>query len=651
VVAPDANFIWSIADLLRGPYRPKEYGTVVLPFTVLARFEALLKATKDEVLAVAEKVEGRPPLVKRQMLRKASGQAFYNTSPYSLSKLGDQNQLAANLTNLIDGYDPDVREVFEKFEMYKIIEDLDERDRLPIIVKRFASLDMDPKHVTNEQMGHVFEELIRRFMEASKDTAGEFFTPREVIRLMVSLLFSSEDDTLSDEHALRQVYDPTCGTGGMLSAAHEWLAEHNPNARLTLFGQEVNARAYAMAKADLIIKGQEASNLVHADTLSVEGHPDQTFSYCLANPPFGQDWKVQQKAVKAERERDGNEGRFAAGVPGVGDGAMLFLQHLVSKIRPMSQGGGRGAIVLNGSPLFAGGAGSGESEIRRHLLKNDLVEAIIGLPRDMFYNTGISTYIWVLTNKKSPAREGTVQLIDATSMSVKLRKSLGDKRRMLSDENIEQIVRLHGEFKDTDPEFSKLLKNDDFGYRTITIERPLHLVFSVTHEKVEAVMKLKAVMALDRDSRHDLRAALESIPMVQLWMSGDEFDKTLTTAIADHSLRLGAAVRKDILKILSDTSPEGDMVTDHKGNPQPDSALRVTENVPLNEDIEEYVDREVLPWFPDAWVDETKTKIGYEIPFSRVFYKYVPPRPLTEIDADVQMAIAKVQALFDSVKS
>jgi type I restriction enzyme M protein len=651
MVAPDANFIWGIADVLRGPYRPKEYGTVVLPFTVLARFEALLKPTKADVLNVAKDAEGRPPLVQRQMLRKASDQPFYNTSQYSLSNLGDQNQLAANLLNLIDGYDQDVREVFEKFEMSKIIQDLDERDRLPMIVKRFAQLDMDPQHVTNEQMGHVFEELIRRFMEASKDTAGEFFTPREVIRLMVSLLFDADDDTLSDEYALRQVYDPTCGTGGMLSAAHEWMAEHNPGARLTLFGQEVNARAYAMAKADLIIKGQEAGNLVHDDTLLVQGHLTQTFSYCLANPPFGQDWKVQQARVRAERARDGDAGRFAAGLPGVGDGAMLFLQHLVSKMRPVDLGGGRTAIVLNGSPLSAGAAGSGESEIRRHLLENDLVEAIIGLPKDMFYNTSILTYVWILTNKKSAERSGTVQLIDASSFWVKMRKSLGEKRRMLSQDNIEQIVKLHGEFLDADAEFSRVLKNEDFGYSTITIDGPLRLVFSVTPEKVELVMAHGTVAALDRDARHNLRASLESLPEGREWTSKSAFEQSLDAVLSANSLRVRAPIRKVIVDALGETSLDGEIVVDRRGRPQPDTSLRNTENVPLRDDIELYVKQEVLPWAPGAWVDETKTKIGYEIPFTRIFYRYVPPRPLSEIDADVQAAIATVEDLFAKVRT
>lgn len=651
VTKPDPNFIWGIADMLRGPYRPKEYGTVILPFTVLARFESVLEPTKDAVLAASEKYESAPDLVRHEMLKRASGQEFYNISQFTLSTLGDPANQAANLQNLIEGYNEEVRQVFERFDMPKIIRDLDDRDRLSAVVKEFAALDVHPDRVSNAEMGDVFEELIRRFMEASKDVAGDYFTPREVVRLMVSLLFSPDTEDLSDPHLIRQVYDPTCGTGGMLSEAHEWMREHNGHATLNLFGQEFNALSYAMAKADLIIKKQDAQNIFFGDTLLVDGHEGKTFSYCISNPPFGQDWKVQEKAVKAERERDGDEGRFAAGLPSVNDGAMLFLQHLVSKMRPAAQGGGRGAIVLNGSALFTGSAGQGPSEIRRHLLENDLVDAIIGLPTDLFYNTGIATYIWVLDNNKPQERRGKVQLIDGTAQWVKMRKSIGAKRRMLSEANIASIVDLYGEYEDADPEVSKVFNTEDFGYRTITVEQPLRQVYSVDEDRIEAALNLTPIKKLDKETRHLLREALDSLDHEQVWTERGEFDKDLGTALGAHRVGLTPANRRAVIGAFAESSPQGEIVKGPKGRIEPDASLRDTENVPLTEDVDAYVEREVLPWAPEAWVDESKTKIGYEIPFTRAFYVYEPPRPLAEIDADVQAAIARVQGLFAEVRS
>ncbi|MGY1838116.1 MULTISPECIES: type I restriction-modification system subunit M [unclassified Modestobacter] len=648
---PDPNFIWSIADLLRGPYRPKEYGTVILPFTVLARFESVLAPTKKAVLAAAAKYEDSPPLLRDTMLKRAAGQDFYNTSQVSLSDLGDPSQLAANLINLIDGYNEEVRQIFERFDMHNVIRTLDDRDRLPDIVKRFAVLNVHPDLVSNAEMGDVFEELIRRFMESSKDLAGDYFTPREVVRLCVSLLFSPDTHDLSDPNLIRQVYDPTCGTGGMLSEAHQWMEDHGGQATLSLYGQEFNEISHAMAKSDLLIRRQDPRNIYFGDTLLDDGHADKTFTYCLANPPFGQDWKKQQKAVLAERASDGETGRFAAGVPSVNDGAMLFLQHLVSKMRPADQGGGRGAIVLNGSPLFAGGAGSGPSEIRRHLLKNDLVDAIIGLPTQMFYNTGIATYIWVLDNNKPAERQGKVQLIDATSLWVPMPKSIGDKRRMLSRANINAIVALYGEFEDADPKLSKVLSNEDFGYRTITVEQPLRQVFAVDDDGIERVMGLRGINKLDKDTRHALREALGSLDQTATWTSLGDFDKALGSALGGQGIGLTPANRRSVTAAFAVSSSEGTLVTDKTGAPEPDPDLRDTENVPLTEDVDAYLKREVLPWAPEAWIDHSRTKIGYEVPFAKTFYVYQPPRPLAEIDSDVQGAIARVQALFAEVKA
>ena len=646
MAAPNAGFVWSIADMLRGPFKPKEYGKVILPFTVLARLDAVLAPTKRAVLDILPTVENRPELVRERLLRDAAGASFYNTSRYSLRSLGDPAQLAGNLKDLVDGFDPATREIFDKFNMHKVIDDLDIYDRLAMITKEFAfKLDVHPSKVSNAEMGTLFEELIRRFMESSKETAGEHFTPREVIRLMVGLLFSADDENLAGQTPMRQVYDPTCGTGGMLSVAEDWIAEHAPHVKLTLAGQEQNAETYAIAKADMLIKGHNVDNLVHGDTLTKPGHAGQTFSYCLANPPFGVDWKVQREAVEKERDRDGNAGRFAAGLPPVNDGSMLFLQHLVSKMHPVAQGGGRAAIVLNGSPLFSGGAGSGPSEIRRHLIEHDLVEAIIGLPTDMFYNTGIATYIWVLTNRKTPERQGKIQLIDATGMWVKMRKSLGSKRRELSDDDIDRIITLHGEFTEADPEHSRVLDNTEFGYRTITVERPLRQVFTITNDLIEEAMAHRVVGKLDKDAQRQLRHALETLAGGR-WTRENDFRMAMR--------KTGIPVTEPLLKALGsvfgDSDEDGELVTDRKHHPLPDTTLRDTENVPLDQDIHDYLEREVHPWVPDAWIDETKTKTGYEVPFTRVFYTYIPPRPLAEIDADLQAAIARIEALFAEVK-
>ena len=651
MVAPDPNFIWSIADLLRGPFKPKQYGTVILPFTVLARLDAVLRPTKANVLAKLPEVEGRSELFSHTVLQTAAGHQFYNTSQFDLRNLGDPAQLAANLKDYVDGFDDETREIFDKFDFRDIIDDLDQYDRLAMVVQKFAALDVHPDRVSNAEMGTVFEELVRKFMESSKETAGEHFTPREVIRLMVGLLFTADDDALAQPHVQRQVYDPTCGTGGMLSVADEWLRDFNPDARLTLAGQEINGSTYAIAKADMLIKGQDVTNIVNDDTLLRDGHEGRTFTYCLSNPPFGVDWKVQRKAVEDERDRDGAAGRFAAGLPPVNDGAMLFLQHLVAKMRPASAGGGRAAIVLNGSPLFTGGAGSGPSEIRRWLLENDMVEAIIGLPTDMFYNTGIATYVWVLTNRKDPERAGKVQLIDATGMWVKMRKGLGSKRRLMSQADIDRVIGLHSAFDDADAEVSKVFANEDFGYRTITVERPLRRNWAATPDRIETAMETAAISKLDKDTRTAVRHALHTLGNGRVWTNRDAFDRDLGRALVAQRVALKLPARKALIDALSEPDLTADPVTGPKGRIEPDPALRDTENVPLTEDIHGYFDREVRPYVPDAWIEEERTKVGYEIPFTRHFYKYIPPRPLAEIDADIQGVISEIETLFAEVKS
>ncbi len=471
-----SSFIWSVADLLRGDYKQSEYGKVILPFTVLRRLDCVLEVTKDLVLAeYADKQKaGLNP--EPFLLRKAE-QSFYNTSPLDMRKLiGDQDHIRDNLFSYIQAFSPAVRDIFERFDFHTQVDRLAKCGLLYLVTEKFTQIDLHPEVVANHKMGLVFEELIRKFSEISNETAGEHFTPREVIRLIVNLIFIEDDEILSKPGVVRTIYDPTAGTGGMLSVAGEYLEEHNPQARLTVFGQELNGESYAICKADMLIKGQDVANIVFGNTLSEDGHSHQKFDYMLSNPPFGVEWKKVEKEVRKEHEQQGFNGRFGPGLPRVSDGSMLFLLHLVSKMRPISEGGSRFGIVLNGSPLFTGAAGSGESEIRRYILENDLLEAIIGLPTDMFYNTGISTYVWIISNRKPDHRKGKVQLIDASSFWQKMRKSLGSKRKELSEEHIAEITRLFGNFEEASQDgkpVSRIFDNSTFGYRTITVERPL----------------------------------------------------------------------------------------------------------------------------------------------------------------------------------
>lgn len=564
-------FIWSVADLLRGDYKQSDYGKVILPFTVLRRLDCVLEATKPAVLAELE-AKTKLGVNPEPFLLRKSGHKFYNQSPLDMPKLlGDPDNISHNLFTYVQGFSEDVRDIFEHFEFQAQVERLSKAGLLYQVAEKFAQIDLHPDKVSNAQMGSVFEELIRKFAEISNETAGEHFTPREVIRLMVNLIFVEDDAVLAKPGVVRTLYDPTAGTGGMLSVAGEYLAELNPQARLTVYGQELNPESHAICKADMLIKGQDVANIAFGNTLSEDGHPHQKFDYMLANPPFGVEWKKVEKEVRKEHEQRGFDGRFGPGLPRVSDGSMLFLLHLLSKMRPAKDGGSRFGIVLNGSPLFTGGAGSGESEIRRYVLENDLVEAIVGLPNDMFYNTGIGTYVWIISNRKPKARQGKVQLIDASGMWQKMRKSLGSKRKELSDAHIDHITRLFGRFEEASDEagkpISRIFDNEAFGYHAITVERPL------------------------RDAEGK----------VVLFEKGKQ-----------------------------------------KGKPQPDSALRDTENVPLTEDVGDYFKREVLPHAPDAWIDPDKTKVGYEIPFNRHFYVFKPPRPLAEIDADLKRTTDRI---------
>lgn len=607
-----SNLIWSVADLLRGDYKQSEYGKVILPFTVLRRLDCVLAPTKAKVLAEYKK-KTAAGINPDPFLRRLVGELkLYNVSPMDLpTLLGDQDHIRQNLRDYIQGFSPEARDIFERFDFYSQIERLAKADLLYLVTEKFVNVDLHPQHVDNSQMGLVFEELIRKFSEISNETAGEHFTPREVIRLMVNLIFIEDDDVLSPGNpVVRTIYDPTAGTGGMLSVAAEHLAQHNPAARLTLYGQELNDESYAICKADMLIRGQAVENIVPGNTLSDDGHPARKFDYMLSNPPFGVEWKKVEKAIRKEHEDKGFDGRFGPGLPRVSDGSMLFLLHLVAKMAPVvnGEGGSRFGIVLNGSPLFTGGAGSGESEIRRYLLENDLVEAIIALPTDVFYNTGIATYVWIISNKKHPERRGQVQLIDASSYWQKMRKSLGSKRKEMSEENIALVTRLFGDFTEAEQVSALDAKGN-------TVAGPV-LVTNTGGERLPKVPK---------------GGLLRRVPISRIF---DNTEFGYTTLTVERPLRDEAGGI-----VLGSKGKQ-------KGLPQPDSSLRDTENVPLGQDIHSYFEREVLPHAPDAWIDEAKSKVGYEIPFNRHFYVFEPQRPLEQIDAELREVSASIVKLL-----
>lgn len=649
-----ASFIWSIADLLRGNFKAHQYGDFILPFTVLRRLDSVLADTKPQVLEVIADAELKGIPVRPVLLRTKAGHqhSFYNGSPYDLSTLvGDAENLQENLLAYINAFSENVRDIFVKYKIEDRIEELEENNLLLMVLQRFAEVDLHPERVSNDQMGHIFEELIRKFAEASNETAGEHFTPREVIELMVDLLFDADGKDLINQDIVRSVYDPTAGTGGMLSVAEDHLRAMNPKARLTLAGQELNAQSYAICKADMIIKGQSVDAIVNGDTLKEDGHAGTTFNYCLSNPPFGNAWSKSEKEVREEFEDKGYAGRFGPGLPRISDGSMLFLMHLISKMREPGKDstGGRAAIVLNGSPLFTGAAGSGESNIRKWILERDYLEAIIALPTDMFYNTGISTYVWVLSKQKAPERAGKVQLVDGSKMFRKMRKGLGSKRNELGPDDISGIVKLYGAFEENGQ--SKIFDTTDFFYRTITVERPLKLNFATTSERVDAALSAKGFAKLTQVEQSALRAVLEGLNTGEVWKNRDVFTKTLKKALTSGGVTLTGPLFKSLVSGLSERDDTADTCTGAKGKPEPDVELRETENVPWKEDIQAYLEREIWPFVPDAWIDEDKTREGCEIPFTRHFYQYVPPRSLEEIDADLDGVLGRIRARLEAVKA
>lgn len=633
-----AAFLWSVADLLRGDFKQSQYGRVILPFTVLRRLECVLTPTKQAVLDKLPVVEKLDENAADAILRHASGQHFYNTSPLDLSKLGE-TQPRLNLERYIRSFSHDAREIFEHFKFYEFIQQLDDANLLYKVAKKFAGADLSPSSVSNHDMGLIFEDLIRRFAESSNETAGEHFTPRDIVRLTTSLVFADDDAALTKPGLIRRIYDPTAGTGGFLSSGMEYLHGINPSASLRAYGQELNPESYAICKADMLIKGQDISNIKLGNTLSDDQLWNERFDYCLSNPPFGVDWKKIDTVIRNEHKK-GYDGRFGPGLPRVSDGSLLFLLHLISKMNDNSRIG----IILNGSPLFTGGAGSGESEIRRFVLEQDLLDAIVALPTDMFYNTGIATYIWVLSNHKPQERKGKVLLINATEQFAPMRKSLGSKRKELTEAQIDEIVNQYTRYQSSAN--VKLFKTSDFGYRRITVERPLKLAF---YPRDPA--RCAALLA-DKDwSKHgdpELLAALDA--MDDKYLSREKFKKALP--------KVSAAQFKLLIKHLSETDENAD-VCKTNGQPEPDSSLRDYENVPLSESVETYFAREVLPHVPDAWIDIEKTDpydgqvgiVGYEIPFNRHFYQYQPPRSLDEIDRDLDGVSREIMALLAEIHS
>ena len=680
------SLIWGVADLLRGDYKQSEYGRVILPFIVLRRLDLVLAPTREAVRLADEKFpQGKTAdALRHRMLLRAAGQGFYNTSKLDFcSAIAVANDAAANLTGYVHGFSQNVRDIMEHFRFEQEITRLDNADLLFLVARKFIEIDLHPyqrnkdgslkrgdddkpvPNVSNHEMGYMFEELIRKFSEQSNETAGEHFTPREVIRFMVNLRFAEDDEVLHKPGIVRTMFDPACGTGGMLSVAEEHLSRLNPQARLQVYGQELNGESYAVCKADMLIKGQDSDNVKYGNSFSEDGLPNVRADYLISNPPFGVDWTKAADKVRDEHEFQGFSGRFGPGLPRKNDGSLLFLLHMLSKMKPVTadgEGGSRLAIVFNGSPLFTGAAGSGESEIRQWIIENDWLEAIVALPDQMFYNTGISTYIWLVTNRKTPERKGKVQLINGVAYFRKMRKSLGDKRKELGPDHIEELTRLYAGFE-PGPEV-KIFDNEDFGFRRITVERPLKLNFQASEERIAQLDDERGWQNLVKSKKRGEAGqkeiaggkTLREVVLGLLWgldgshvyRSRAEFIKVIKAAAKVWDLKLPGAIQKVVLSALSERDETAEVCLKN-GEPEPDADLRDYENVPLKEDVDEYMAREVLPHVPDAWVDASKTKEGYEIPFTRHFYVYEPPRPLAVIEKEIRELEQEIQGMLAEV--
>ncbi len=646
------NFIWNVADLLRDVYKRKDYPDVILPFTVLRRLDCVLSLSKDELLATYQKYFEKledPSAV----LMKASGHNFYNISKYDFVKLlSDPANIRQNFFDYLNGFSANLTDVMERFKIRDRINYLAEKDLLYKVVQKFSEIDLGPSVISNHDMGYIFEELIRKFNEANNEEAGEHFTPREIIRVMVEILMSKDRERLEEPGIITTVYDPACGTGGMLTVAKDNVtAEINSKAQIELFGQEINDETYAVCKSDMIIKGENPDNIKPESSFSHDGFPSMTFDYILSNPPFGKDWNQDKGFIEEEYER-GFSGRFGAGLPRIDDGQFLFLQHMISKMHPPETGTKtRVAIVFNGSPLFTGDAGSGESEIRRWIIENDWLEAIIAMPDQLFYNTGINTYLWILSSVKEQDRRGKVILIDARDMFVEMKKSLGQKRKEISNEQIKEIKNLFLSAKDG--ERVKVFDNEDFGHRKITIDRPLRMKFVISEDGILKVSSDKAFEKTRNGKQKTIDLQLtvqDTIINILSEIKGKEFktksgfDESVSSLFLSNGIKLSATQKKALVKIFGVRDENADISIGPDGKPEADTELRDYENVPLKEDINVYFNREVKPFAPDAWINESIRdikdgrigKVGYEIPFNRYFYKFVQPRPLEEIDADLK---------------
>ncbi|MBR8194182.1 type I restriction-modification system subunit M [Burkholderia vietnamiensis] len=630
--------IWNVADTLRGDFKQSEFGRVILPFAVLRRLECVLEPTKQDVLAQYEAVKGSS--IDLDLLLPTTAKAtFFNISQFNLATLGSTST-RANLEDYVSKFSANARQVFENFEFAKWLEKLEKANLLFLVAQKFSTIKLHPSAISNHEMGLVFEHLIRKFAESANDTAGEFFTPRDVVRLATTLVFSTDHDALTGEGVIRTAYDCAAGTGGFLSTAMEQVKEWNPNAKIIPYAQELNPETYAICVADKLIQGYDTKNIKLGNTLSNDQLRNEKFDYCLANPPFGVKWEKVQKEVQAEHVNDGYGGRFGPGLPRVGDGSLLFLMHLLSKRKPVDANnkGTRIGIVLSGSPLFNGGAGSGESEIRRWILENDWLEAIVALPNDLFYNTGIGTYIWVLSNNKAPERKNLVQLIDATGMHSPMQKSLGSKRKRLSDEQIDEIARVQAAMADNG--VSKLFKTTDFGYRRITVERPLRMRFEANDARIA--------------NFNAVTSDAHAVALANVRGNFDGIDDLLNAA---GIKKMTKAQLKDLMATVGIKDPDAQPMKDEKGNVMADPDLRENENVPLGQDIHEYFAKEVLPHVPDAWIDESKKDekdgkvgiVGYEINFNRYFYQYQAPRVLATIDADLKTIEREIADLLGEV--
>jgi type I restriction enzyme M protein len=680
------SFLWGVADLIRDTFKRGKYQDVILPLTVLRRLDCVLAPTKEKVLGKQSELRTRKLENLDPQMRKASGFAFYNTSRYDFEKLlADAPHLAANLRNYIAGFSPNMREVLEKFDFDNTISKLEESGLLFQVLEKFKTLDLHIDAIDNATMGTIFEELLRKFNEALNENPGEHFTPRDVVHLMVDLMLAGDEVQIRAKNVIRSVYDPCCGSGGMLMIAKEHITVGvrkngellrpaiNSAAEIHLFGQEVNPETWAVSKSDLFMKeptGHDADHIAFGSTLSNDRHAGTEFDYLIANPPYGKEWKRDEEAIRAEHER-GTAGRFAPGLPRISDGQLLFLLHMLRHARAPKHGGSRIAIIMNGSPLFTGDAGSGESEIRRYVLENDLLEALIALPEQLFYNTGIATYVWVATNRKAPPRRGKVQLIDATSFWVPMRKSLGDKRREIPLDRSQDILKLLRDFKDGETRtvtkdgkqeeviVSKIFPTTHFGFRKITIERPLRLGFHATPERIARLEEERSFQGLAQSKKKgaaaakeqaDGRAAQDAVRKLVRTLpkapctERSQFERSLAAAANKAGIKLSAAVTKAILSALSERDETAEICRDDEGKPEPDPDLRDTETVPLAERIEDFFEREVKPHVPDAWIDTAKRDpkdgevglVGYEINFNRYFYRYAAPRPLEEIEADIR---------------